>query len=73
VADDDEKIILVMPLLREYYDPRFDTVGEVIEFFQQVFEVRKFCQCLRAMLSISSRTCNSSINTTLHIGELIVL
>jgi hypothetical protein len=42
VPDDDEKIILVMPLLREYCDPRFDTVGEVVEFFRQVFEVRNF-------------------------------
>jgi hypothetical protein len=39
VPDDDDKLILVMPLLREYYDPRFDTVGEVVDFFRQVFEV----------------------------------
>ncbi|KAJ7256450.1 hypothetical protein B0H12DRAFT_1286187 [Mycena haematopus] len=31
--------IIVMPLLREYDKPRFDTVGEVIEFFKQIFEV----------------------------------
>lgn len=32
--------VLVMPLLREFHDPRFDTVGEAIEFFRQIFEVR---------------------------------
>ena len=37
--DDEDKIILVMPLLREYYNPPFDTVGEVVDFLQQVFEV----------------------------------
>jgi len=42
VPDDGDKLILVMPLLREYYDPRFDTVGEVVDFFRQVFEGLQF-------------------------------
>jgi hypothetical protein len=40
VPDDDDKTIIVMPLLRKYRDPRFDTIGEVVEFFTQIFEVR---------------------------------
>ena len=32
--------IMVMPLLRPYTNPRFDTFGEVVECFRQLFEVR---------------------------------
>ena len=39
--DNDENImIMVMPLLRPYTNPRFDTIGEVVECFRQLFEVR---------------------------------
>jgi hypothetical protein len=41
LPDDEDKLILVMPLLKEYDIPRFDTIGEVVEFFQQLFEVSK--------------------------------
>jgi serine/threonine protein kinase len=34
--------IIVMPLLRRFDTPRFDTLGEVVEFFRQIFEV---CVC----------------------------
>ena len=48
VPDDEDKIILVMPFLRTFYDPPFDTVGEAVEFLQQVLEVGsfdpRFCQ-----------------------------
>jgi hypothetical protein len=39
VPDDEDRLLLVMPLLRRYDDPRFDTFGEVLEFFRQIFEV----------------------------------
>ncbi|KAG9227555.1 hypothetical protein CCMSSC00406_0000799 [Pleurotus cornucopiae] len=42
VPDDDDAIILVMPLLREHYSPAFDTIGEAIEFFRQIFEGLQF-------------------------------
>lgn len=32
-------VILVLPLLRPYGDPWFESVGEAVEFFRQVFEV----------------------------------
>ena len=40
---EDDIIIMVMPLLRPYNDPSFDTVGEVVECFRQLFEVMWIC------------------------------
>ena len=37
--DDEDMLILVMPLLRWYDDPRFDTFGEAVHFFDQIFKV----------------------------------
>ena len=37
--DDNQYVILVMPFLRECLDPPFETVGEVVEFLRQIFEV----------------------------------
>jgi len=34
---DDDIVILVMPLLRDYNDPPFKTVGEAVDFFHQIF------------------------------------
>ena len=42
VPDDENEVIIVMPFLREYNDPRFKSVGEAVEFFRQIFEVRAF-------------------------------
>ncbi len=42
VPDDDEIQIVVMPMLRVHDDPRFDTIGEAVEFFRQMFEVSTF-------------------------------
>ncbi|KAH0828134.1 hypothetical protein J3R83DRAFT_3809 [Lanmaoa asiatica] len=39
LQDDANIIILVMPLLRAYADPYFDTFGEAIDCFHQLFEV----------------------------------
>lgn len=36
---DEEVVIMVMPLLREYTSPAFQTVGEAMECFRQLFEV----------------------------------
>ena len=32
--------LLVMPLLRRHYEPKLATVGEMMEFCRQLFEVR---------------------------------
>jgi hypothetical protein len=41
VPYEDETAIIVMPFLRPFYTPRFETRGEVLEFFRQILEVRK--------------------------------
>ena len=33
------EVVTVTPLLRGFQDPLFDTVGEAVEFFRQIFEV----------------------------------
>lgn len=40
VPDMDDRVILVMPLLRRYDDPPFQTIGETIDLFSQLLEVR---------------------------------
>lgn len=39
VPNDDDRVILVMPLLYRVENPPFQTVGEVVEFCRQIFEV----------------------------------
>jgi len=39
VPDDGDAVLIVMPMLRKYSSPRFDTFGEVANYFRQVFEV----------------------------------
>jgi hypothetical protein len=36
---DEETRLIVMPLLTHWEEPAFETVGEVLEFFRQIFEV----------------------------------
>ena len=40
IPNTDKEVIIVMPLLREFGDPRIKSIGEAVEFFRQVFEVR---------------------------------
>ncbi|KAJ7461288.1 kinase-like domain-containing protein [Mycena galericulata] len=40
--DDPDMHILVMPVLTPFDNPRFDTVGEVVAFFTQIFEGMKY-------------------------------
>jgi len=42
VPDDSDIVLLVMPLLRSYNNPRFDTVGEAVEYFRQIIEGLQF-------------------------------
>ncbi|KIM51982.1 hypothetical protein SCLCIDRAFT_18292 [Scleroderma citrinum Foug A] len=42
VPDDDDIVIMVMPLLRKYISPAFHTVGEAIECFRQILEGLQF-------------------------------
>ena len=36
---DEATCILTMPFLKKYFEPRFDTVGEAVDFFRQTLEV----------------------------------
>ncbi|KAJ7147612.1 hypothetical protein C8R43DRAFT_889589 [Mycena crocata] len=42
VPDDDEHELVVMPALRRFTSPRFDTVGEVVECWRQIFQGIQF-------------------------------
>ena len=65
--DDNETVIIVMPLLRSYTDPPFDTFGEVVECFRQLFDQQKPTFSLHNLASID-RDCASCANTVLLIG-----
>ncbi|KAJ7680967.1 hypothetical protein DFH06DRAFT_1265694 [Mycena polygramma] len=54
--DDNDLIILVMPLLRESDEPRFDTIGEAVEFFRQIFEGLQFMRHHHSRVSHCTRT-----------------
>ncbi|KAF9480297.1 hypothetical protein BDN70DRAFT_905842 [Pholiota conissans] len=42
IPDDNNSAILVMPLLRHFSSPRFDTIGECMDFFQLIFKGLQF-------------------------------
>jgi hypothetical protein len=39
IPGDEDGVVLLMPLLYRVENPPFETIGEVIEFFHQIFEV----------------------------------
>jgi hypothetical protein len=47
MPSDPTTFLLVLPKLRKYDDPPFDTIGEAVAFFQQMFEVRGYVSALR--------------------------
>ena len=71
--NDDDIVIIVMPLLRRYNDPRFDTIGEAVSFFSQIFEVSSVrwvpVLCGISTLNRIRRVYNSCTSITLHTGE----
>ncbi|KAJ6538869.1 kinase-like domain-containing protein [Mycena vulgaris] len=52
--DDENLRIIVTPLLRIYDSLRFDTIGEAVEFFRQIFEGLQFMH----LHHIAHRDCN---------------
>jgi hypothetical protein len=44
---EDDTVLIVMPLLRSFDSPPFDTVGEVVDFFTQILEVQTFVSLRR--------------------------
>ena len=63
---------IVMPLLRNFQDPKFVTVGEAVEFFRQAFEVSccfDECFCPYAEI-VRPRASSSCMNIALLTGML---
>lgn len=54
--DDEDTLLLVMPLLRRYDSPRFDTFGEAIHFFSTIFTGLQFMH----RHHVAHRDCNSN-------------
>ncbi|KAJ7782417.1 kinase-like domain-containing protein [Mycena maculata] len=56
VPDDPNTRIIVMPLLSRYDKPRFDTTGEVVEFFRQIFRGLQYMH----KNNVAHRDCNAN-------------
>ncbi|KAJ7354602.1 hypothetical protein DFH08DRAFT_855389 [Mycena albidolilacea] len=55
--DDNSIMIIVVPLLRRYGSPRFDTIGEAAESFRQIFDWKQGLQSIHhIMLPIVTAT-----------------
>ncbi|KAJ7670462.1 hypothetical protein B0H17DRAFT_1162153 [Mycena rosella] len=54
VPDNEYGTIIVLPLLREYRQPRFDTFGEAVDILGQIFEVRTVQQIRMAQTRLNS-------------------
>ena len=62
--------LMVMPFLRPFNDPNFQTFGEFVAFFTQICEVRTFKHSRHEPIPIdhSIRASNSCTSGTLHTG-----
>lgn len=39
VPNEDDQVLIVIPLLRNWESPSFETIGEALDFFGQLFQV----------------------------------
>ena len=62
--------LMVMPFLRPFNDPNFQTFGEFVAFFTQICEVKSFKHPRHEPIPIdlSIRVSNSCMSGTLHTG-----
>ncbi len=60
--------LVVMPRLRTFEDPWFDTVGEVVDAFRQIFEVSQLFFLSYPYLPVQFRASSSFISTLLLTG-----
>ena len=73
VPDDEDKVVLVMPLLRSWDNPPLETIGTAVDLFSQIFEVCPgnilmiFNLALRA--HVAYRDCSSCISTMSRTGR----
>ena len=69
--EDSDVQLIVMPILRDYYEPKLSTVGEAMELFRQLFEVAPLVlPCIGTGLTqhLDSSACSSCTSNTSHIG-----
>jgi hypothetical protein len=45
IPDEDNVQLLMVPLLQSWEEPKFTTIGEVLDFFHQIFEVLSCVKC----------------------------
>lgn len=50
----EDTAFLVTPLLTDWDEPSFETIGEVLEFFRQLFEVSGLIICAESRLELIS-------------------
>ncbi|KAG6834336.1 hypothetical protein H0H93_010364 [Arthromyces matolae] len=61
---------LVMPLLFDIDRAPFETIGEAVEYFRQLFEVSRYVlSTAQCVIMLISRACNSCIITTSFTGR----
>jgi hypothetical protein len=66
----DDSVILVMPFLRSYNDPPFESIGDVVNFLRQVFEVSQIhISSSFGGFNLMHRAWLSCISKTSHIGR----
>jgi hypothetical protein len=61
VPDDEDSLVLVLAFLRPFDDPAFDTFGESVDFFSQMFAVST-PKLLVIICSLLCRHCNTCTN-----------
>ncbi|KAJ7444789.1 kinase-like domain-containing protein [Mycena galericulata] len=66
VPDENDCWIMVMPLLRPFTSPRFDTFGEAVDFFEQIFEGLKFMHDH----NVAHRDCGNSDNIMMDASRM---
>jgi hypothetical protein len=54
VPGNDDEILIVMDLLRKYDDPKFETIGEAVDFFGQIFEASNPVPALNIVFELLS-------------------
>lgn len=70
IPNAEDLLILVLPFLRPFDNPPFDTIGESVDYFSQVFEVSiQRCACLSELICPLFRVCRTCTNTMLLTGE----
>lgn len=69
IPDDPDNVLLVMPFLRTFDDPPFNTVGEVVDALKQVLEVRCYMVPRTLYIDLYTRDYTLCTSATWRIGS----